>query len=181
MNRLLRCLAVRLTVLVAATAAALAPAGPAGADVSNPSKLLNLGTGKILNWDAEVTSPPGSGLHLWVRVTHPGIAVTPGFAAPYQLRNPVTGLCLQGYGDGLVLTACQTAPSADSPQIWQHHRTPDRIAHQHPFGFVFNRFSGRVLTAVPTTTGQPVPVVTAPPSDPHSVEGTLQLWTALPA
>src|SRR5687767_10700896 len=101
MNRLLRCLAVRLTVLiaalVAATAAVLAPAGPAGAAVSNPSKLLNLGTGMILNWDAEVTPPPGSGLHLWVRVLHPGIAVVPGFAAPYQLRNPVTGLCLQGY------------------------------------------------------------------------------------
>lgn len=181
MKRLLSYLTVGLTVLIAA---AVAPAGPAAADsVSAPSRLLNLGTGKVLSWGGEVDPPPGSGLHVWVRVTH-GFAALPGFSAPYQLRNPITQLCLQDYGDGahVVLTTCQADPAADSPQLWQHHRMPDRIAHESPFGFLFNRSSGRVLTAVPSTAGQPIPVVTVPPSDdPHGIPAAFQLWTALAA
>jgi hypothetical protein len=182
MKRLLPRLAVRLTVLAAAIAAAVSPMGPAAADaVSAPSNLLNLGTGKILSWGGEVDPPPGGALHLWVRVAYPGIGALPGFVAPYQLRNPVTGLCLQDYADGaqVVLTVCQTDPAADSSQLWQHHRLPDRIAHERPFGFLFNRSSGRVLTAAPSTGNQPTPVLTVAPSDPHSAEAPLQLWTAL--
>jgi hypothetical protein len=171
-------------VLFAAFAAAVAPAGPAAADtVSTPTTLFNLGTGKILGWNGEVAPPPGGGLHLWVRVTPSGIGAQPGFAAPYQLRNPATQLCLQDFGDGVqvVLTTCQSDPATDSPQLWQHHRTPDRAAHERPFGFLFNRSSGRVLTAVPSTGGQPTPVVTVSPADPHSAAAALQLWTALAA
>jgi hypothetical protein len=77
MKRLLPRLAIRLTVLSVAIAAAVAPV-------------------------------PGGALQLWVRVMHPDIGALPGFAAPYQLRNPVTQLCLQDYGDGaqVVLTTC---------------------------------------------------------------------------
>jgi len=172
-----------LTVLSVAIVAAVATMGPAAAATDPaPSKLFNLGTGKILNWDGQVDPPPGSGLHLWVRVTHPGLGVSPGFSAPYQLRNPVTGLCLQNYGldAHIVLTVCATDPAGDSPQLWQHHRMPDRIAHQSPFGFIFSRSSGQVLTAVPAP-GLPTEVVTADPVDLHSATASLQLWTALPA
>lgn len=171
-----------LTVLSAAIVAAVAPIGPAAPAqaATAPVNLLNLGTGKILNWDGEVTTPPGGGLHEWVRLTPAGMPARPGFAAPYQLQNPVTHLCLQEYGDAerIVLTTCQTDPTADSPQLWQHHRMPDRIAHEHPWGFVFNRSSGRVLTARPAG-GQPTYVVTVSPFDPQSPEAPLQLWTAI--
>jgi hypothetical protein len=35
---------------------------------------------------------------------------------------------------GIVLSA-PVDVTADSPQLWQHHRTPDRIAHEYPYGF----------------------------------------------
>ncbi|WP_203933612.1 RICIN domain-containing protein [Virgisporangium ochraceum] len=183
MKRLLALMVlVTAVVLPAAPAMADPPAmadAPAMADVSTPSRLLNLGAGKVLGWNGEVAPPPGGALHLWVRVTHPATVALPGFSAPYQLRNPVTGLCLEDYGDGaqIVLTGCGTDPADDSPQLWQHHRTPDRIAHQRPFGFLFNRSTGRVLTAVPSTGTRPNVVVTVAPSGSDSA--AYQLWTAL--
>jgi hypothetical protein len=181
MKRLLPRVAACLAVLFTAFAAALAPIGPAGAAESSPARLLNLGTGKVLGWNGEVAPAPGGALYLWVRVSHPGFGALPGFTAPYQLRNPITNLCLLDYGDGhqVVSAPCLVDVTADSPQLWQHHRTPDRIAHEHPYGFVFNRVSGRVLTARPSTASPWILVVTVPPVDPHSAAAAFQLWTAI--
>ena len=181
MKRLLSHLAVGLAVVLTPMAAALAPAGPAGAAASTPSRLLNLGTGQVLGWNGEVAPAPGGALQLWVRVPHPGFGALPGFTAPYQLRNPITNLCLLDYGDGaqVVSAPCLVDVAADSPQLWQHHRTPDRIAHDHPYGLLFNRLSGRVLTARPSTAGQPILVVTVPPAGPNSDVAAFQLWTAI--
>ena len=181
MKRLLPHLAVGMAVLLTAIAAALAPTGSAGAAESTPSRLLNLGTGQVLGWNGEVAPPPGGALQLWVRVSHPDFGALPGFTAPYQLRNPITNLCLLDYGDGdqVVSAPCLVDVTADSPQLWQHHRTPDRIAHEHPYGFLFNRLSGRVLTARPSSAGRPILVVTVPQADPHSDAAAFQLWTAI--
>jgi hypothetical protein len=100
-------------------------------------------------------------------------------AAPSKLLNRGAGKILSWVCE--VEPAPGSDPAADSPQLWQHHRMPDRIAHERPFGLLFNRPTGRALTVVPAADSQLTLVVTVLPLDPGGPTAGLQLWTALPA
>ena len=134
----------------------------------------------LVDQAAEHIDPPHAMLH-----SGRGGSALPtenGFSSPYQLRNRATGTCLHDLGDGqnVLVVTCESFPSTDSAQLWQHHRTADRTVAGREYSFRFNRFSGRVLSAIPA--GSAARVVSAP-AEPISKSGAAdhQLWVMLAA
>jgi hypothetical protein len=195
----MRRIALPLALVTAALAGALATAGAATAGVGSaatppgvlpPNNFVafaNLGLTQMLTVGptraamTEFAQPGGDYVFDLVYQTH--LATDAGFSSPYLLKHRATGACLQDLGEGRVVMAatCETAPSTDSAQLWQHHRVPDRVVNGRDYYFRFHRGTPRVLTAFPTTPNPASARVVSLPAEPVSKSGAAdpQLWVML--
>jgi len=142
------------------------------------TEMLTLDGGDV----AVTASAAGLPTQAWDQDYATHLDTTPDFSSPYQLRNRATGTCLADVGDGanVIAVACESNPSTDSAQLWQHHRVVDRTVLGRDYYFRFNRATGRVLTAMPGPADSGARVVSAP-AEPVSKSGAAdhQLWVML--
>jgi hypothetical protein len=180
---------LRLAVLTAASAAALATTTSGASAAPNLVTYTNLHLAQNLALragDTAVTMPPqaGSAVQVWDMVYITNVPTVPDHSSPYLLRNQETGTCLQDMGEGRPATAvpCRPDPDAGSPQLWHHHREPDRIVDGSKYYYRISRSSGRVLTARPAP-GAGTPIVVCAPAEPIGRAGAAdpQLWRMQPA
>jgi hypothetical protein len=120
---------------------------------------------------------------VWDRMFIVHVPAEDGMSSPFQLRSNGTGLCLEDLGEGrpVIAVGCEALPSAESKQLWQIHRLPDRRVDNRNYYYQINRSSRRVLTGQATTPGaEGTPVISAtmvPVSKSGAADG--QLWVTL--
>jgi hypothetical protein len=190
----MRRIALPLVLASAAVVGALATAGAAAATTgpgvlppTNQVSLANLALTQMLTVSptraAMTEFAQAGGTYVFDQVYQTHLTTDPGFSSPYLLRHRATGACLQDLGEGRVVMAasCETFPSTDSTQLWQHHRLPDRTVNGRDYYFRFHRGTNLVLTAFPTSPAPDSARVISAPAEPISKSGAAdhQLWVML--